>query len=94
MMQFGGSPINVMAKIPRKLLVGLGVLVVGAAALAVFESVRGKRALRAYKTSLIAKGEKLRVEELTPRFSAEAHRVASDLIHASWQFRDGPLRRP
>lgn len=86
-----GCPTNTMAKTPRRLLLGFLVIVAGIVAWVAFESLRGRRGLRAYKASLIANGEKLKVEELTPRFSAEAHRAGSDLIQAGWRFRDGPI---
>jgi hypothetical protein len=86
-----GCPTNTMAKTPRRLLLGFLMLVAGIVAWGAFENLQGRRALRAYKASLLAHGEKLKIEELTPRFSAEAHRTSSDLIQAGWRFRDGPI---
>jgi len=80
-----------MAKTPRRWLIAFvavaGVALVGGA----FENLRGRRALRAYKAALIAKGERLKLEEITPRPSVEAIRSSSGLIQAAWQFRDGPV---
>jgi hypothetical protein len=80
-----------MAKTPRRWLIAIMTLAGAALAWGVFENLHGRRTLRTYKASLIAKGEKLKLEELTPRFSAEANRAGSDLIRAAWQFRDGPV---
>ena len=80
-----------MAKTPRRWLIAF-VAVAGAALVGgAFENLRGRRALRIYKASLIAKGERLKLEEVTPRPSAEAIRSSSGLIQAAWQFRDGPV---
>jgi hypothetical protein len=80
-----------MVKTPRRLLVAFVVLAGAALAGGVFENLRGRRALRAYKASLIGKGERLKLEELTPRSSVESIRSGNDLIQAAWQFRDGPV---
>src|SRR5262245_40944747 len=80
-----------MPKSPRKLLVGVGVLVIGLGAIGGCENIRGKRALQSYKASLIARGERLTVEARTPPVSAEATKAAGDLIQAAWRFRDGPI---
>src|SRR5437016_13879033 len=64
-------------------LAGLGVLLVA------LHKVRSKRALLAFKADLIARGEKLTIEEMTPPDRLEARRAANDLMQAARQLRAG-----
>ena len=56
-----------------------------------FESIRGRRALRAYKAGLSARGEKLEVKELTPFASPASVRAAGDFMLAAAELRVGNL---
>src|SRR5580704_7013515 len=66
-------------------LLGLGIL------LAIFHNFRSKWALQVYKEGLIAKGEKLTVEELTPSSSGEARDRANELVQAALQLKAGTV---
>src|SRR5881394_5915 len=78
-----------MTRLKRRTLIFVFALVGLAVLLAALHNVRSKRALRAFKTELIAKGEKLTVEEMTPPSHPEALRAANDLMQAAWQLRAG-----
>ena len=78
-----------MTRLKRRTLIFVFALVGLAVLLAALHNVRSKRALRAFKTELIAKGEKLTVEEMTPPSHPEARRAANDLMQAAWQLRAG-----
>src|SRR5207247_4220482 len=78
-----------MTRLKRRTLISVLALAVLAALLAAFHNVRAKRALRAFKAELVAKGEKLTIEEMTPPARLEARRAASDLMQAAWQLRGG-----
>ena len=78
-----------MTRLKRRILISVLALAVLAALRAAFHNVRAKRALRAFKAELVAKGEKLTVEEMTPPSHPEARRAANDLMQAAWQLRAG-----
>ena len=78
-----------MTRLKRRILISVLALAVLAALRAAFHNVRAKRALRAFKAELVAKGEKLTIEEMTPPANLEARRAANDLIQATWQLRTG-----
>jgi hypothetical protein len=64
-------------------LAGLAVLLVS------LHNVRSKRALWALKAGLIAKGEKLTIEEMTPPSHPEGRQPANDLMQAAGQLQTG-----
>ena len=74
-----------MSKRSRRVLFAITLLIGSAASFAAFENLRGKRAVQAYKTALIAKGEKLKIEELVTPFSDESNQTANRLVQAAWQ---------
>src|SRR6266567_2701857 len=78
-----------MTRLKRRTLISVLALAALAALLAALHNVRSKRALRAFKADLIAKGEKLTIEEMTPPIRLEARRAANDLTQAAWQLRAG-----
>src|SRR3989442_9435606 len=78
-----------MTRLKRRTLISVLALAGLAALLAALHNVRAKRALRAFKADLIAKGEKLTIEEMTPPANLEAQRAANDLMQAAWQLRAG-----
>src|SRR5437879_2870177 len=78
-----------MTRLKRRTLISVLALAGLAALLAALHNVRAKQALRAFKAELIAKGEKLTIEELTPPARLEARRAANDLMQAAWQLRAG-----
>src|SRR5437762_926329 len=78
-----------MTRLKRRALFSVLALAGLVVLLGAFHNVRAKRALRAFKAGLIAKGEKLTIEEMTPPAHPEAQRAANDLMQASWQLRAG-----
>ena len=78
-----------MTRLKRRTLISVLALAGLAALLAALHNVRSKQALRAFKADLIAKGEKLTIEEMTPSAHLEARRAANDLMQAAWQLRGG-----
>src|SRR6266511_3118197 len=78
-----------MTRLKRRTLISVLVLAGLAALLAALHNVRSKRALRAFKADLVAMGEKLTIEEMTPPADLEARRAANDLMQAAWQLRAG-----
>ena len=78
-----------MTRLKRRAVISLLALAGLVALLGAFHNVRAKRALRAFKAALIAKGEKLTIEEMTPPAHLEAQRAANDLMQAAWQLRAG-----
>jgi len=71
----------------------IGVLaLVGLATLTItLHNYRAGRALRLYKAALIAAGETLTIEELTPVATPEARSAGNDLVQAAWRLRTGLL---
>ena len=80
-----------MTKLKRRVLISVLVLAGLSALFIVLHNYRTKRALRAYKAELVADGEKLTIEELTPPFSTDAQRAANDLVQAASQLRPGSV---
>src|SRR5438034_970646 len=80
-----------MTRLKRRALISVLALAGLAALLAALHNVRAKKALRAFKADLTARGEKLTIEEMTPPAQLEAQRAASDLMQAAWQLRAGRL---
>ena len=78
-----------MTRLKRRTLISVLALAGLAALLAALHNVRAKKALRAFKADLIARGEKLTIAEMTPPPQLEAQRAASDLMQAAWQLRAG-----
>jgi len=78
-----------MTRLKRRILISVLALAGLAAVLAALHNFRAKRALRAFKAELIAKGEKLTIEEMTPPAHPEAQRAANDLMQAAWELRVG-----
>jgi len=78
-----------MTRLKRRTLSFLLALAVLPLPLVALHNVRSKRALNAYKADLIARGERLTVEEMTPPPRLEARRAANDLLQAAWQLRPG-----
>lgn len=66
-------------------LIGLGILLIA------WENLRGKKAVVAYKTQLVALGEKLSIDELTPATSVAARSAANELIQAAWRLNSGTM---
>jgi hypothetical protein len=78
-----------MTRLKRRALFSVLALAGLVVLLGALHNLRAKQALRAFKAGLIAKGEKLTIEELTPPAHPEAQRAANDLMQASWQLRAG-----
>ncbi len=78
-----------MSRLKRRALLSALALAGIAVLLAPLHKLRAKRSLRAFKAELIARGEKLSVEQLIPPAQLEAQRAASDLLQAEWQLRAG-----
>ena len=78
-----------MTRLKRRTLISILALAGLAALLAALHNFRAKRALRTFKAELIAKGEKLTIEEMTPPAHPEAQRAANDLMQAAWELRVG-----
>jgi len=78
-----------MTRLKRRTLSFLLALAVLPFLLVALHNVRSKRALNAYKADLIARGEKLTIQEMTPPARPEARSAANDLIQAAWQLRAG-----
>ena len=80
-----------MSRSKHRVLISVLALAGLAALFVVLHNFRARRALLAYKAELVAKGEKLTIDELTPPFSTEAQRAASDLVQAASQLRQGSV---
>ena len=78
-----------MTRLKRRTLIFVFALVGFAVVLAALHDLHSRRALRAYKSDLVAKGEKLTVEEMTPTAPPDARRAANDLMQAAWRLRAG-----
>jgi hypothetical protein len=78
-----------MTRLKRRTLKSVLALAGLVGLLAALHNVRSKRALLTFKADLIAKGEKLTIEEMTPPVHLEARRAANDLMQAAWQLRAG-----
>ena len=78
-----------MTRLKRRILISVLALAGLGALLAALHNFHAKRALRAFKAELIAKGEKLTIEEMTPPAHPEAQRAANDLMQAAWELRVG-----
>ena len=80
-----------MTKLKHRALTSVLALAGLAALLVPLHNFRAKRALQTYKLGLVARGEKLTVEEMTPPATLEAQRAANDLVQAAWQLRQGAV---
>jgi hypothetical protein len=73
---------------PRhKILIALGGLLVALVLFPVIEHYRGKWALERWKAEMVAKGEKLKIEELIPPPPALADNAFPDVLFASFRLR-------
>lgn len=80
-----------MSRLQRWIVIGVLALVGLVALIVTLHNHRAGRALRRYKAGLIAAGEKLTIEELTPVATPEARSAANDLVQAAWRLRTGSL---
>src|SRR6266536_656429 len=80
-----------MTKLNRRLLICVLTAALLVPLLVVLHNYRAWRALAVRKAQLVAQGERLTVEGLTPLSSSETQRAASDLSQAALQLRSGAV---
>ena len=89
---FGRSEVRSLTMKRRRWIIISVLALIGAGlAWGLFERIRSQRALRAYKADLVAKGEKLTIQELAPVLSPQGKRAAAEFLLAAAQLRAGAV---